>query len=217
MQSALETALASVLGHSARAIAAGRTDTGVHADEQVVSFSTSASIPAGGIREAVLPLLPSDIWIADAADAPQGFDARRDAQRRWYRYAVWLAEAPSAAWRGRCLPHPQPLDLDAMRQAAQCLLGCHDFRGYASPPEGRSTKRTIYIADWLDLAPLLLFEICADGFLTHMVRGIVGGLLWVGRGRWTAEQFAAPLITTDRRDAGPNAPPVGLTLTRIDY
>ena len=75
----------------------------------------------------------------------------------------------------------------------------------------------MFAADWLDLQPLVVFEICADAFLTHMVRSIVGGLLWVGRGHWTAEQFASALTTTDRRDAGPNAPPIGLTLTRIEY
>ncbi len=217
MQAVFEAALADVLGHPTRATAAGRTDTGVHADAQVVSFSSSASIPADGIREALSHLLPSDVWIVDTADAAPDFDARRSALRRWYQYHVWLGSVPTVQWQGRVLAHPQPLDVTAMRAAAHHLLGCHDFRGFSSAPPERNTSRTVYVADWLDRSPLLTFEICADGFLTHMVRGIVGGLLWVGRGRWTAEQFASPLTTTDRRDAGPNAPPVGLTLTRIDY
>lgn len=213
----VENALAEVLGHATRATAAGRTDAGVHADAQVVSFGTSCAIPPHGIREALSHQLPSDIWVVDIAEAPPGFEARRSALRRWYRYAVWRDGTPSAAWQGRCLAHSGRLDLAAMRRAASHLLGRKDFRGVSSPPQGRSTLRTVFAADWLDLAPLAIFEICADAFLTHMVRGIVGGLLWVGRGHWTVQQFAAALTSGDRRDAGPNAPPIGLTLTRIEY
>lgn len=217
VQSVFESALAQTLGHTTRVTAAGRTDAGVHADGQVVSFATSSSIPPQGLREVLPHALPDDIWVVDAAEAADDFDARGSARRRWYRYAVWRGEAASPAWQGRSVCHPDTLDLPSMRRAAVQLLGRHDFRGVSSPPPGRSTLRTVLAADWLDLAPLAAFEICADAFLTHMVRGIVGGLLLVGSGRWTAEQFAAALSTRDRRDGGPNAPAVGLTLTRIDY
>jgi tRNA pseudouridine38-40 synthase len=217
VQAALESALEQVLGHPTRATAAGRTDAGVHADAQVVSLSTASAIPAAALASALAHALPSDVWVVDACEAPPGFDARRNATRRWYRYHVWRGDVPKAAWQGRCLAYSDPLNVPDMRRAAQTILGRHDFRGYASPPEGRSTVRTVFASDVLEQGPLLTYEVCADGFLTHMVRGIVGGLLWVGRGRWTAEQFASALTTTDRRDAGPNAPPVGLTLARIDY
>jgi tRNA pseudouridine38-40 synthase len=217
VQAALEAALAQLLGHPVRATAAGRTDAGVHADAQVISVASASSIPAEGIARALQRYLPADIWIVDAADVPLSFDARRSAERRWYRYHVWRGAVPPVAWQGRCLAHVGALDLPAMREAARHLLGRRDFRGVSSPPAARSSIRTVFAADWLDQPPLATFEICADGFLMHMVRGIVGGLLWVGHGRWTAEQFATALITTDRRNAGPNAPPIGLTLSRIEY
>jgi tRNA pseudouridine38-40 synthase len=218
VQSVFESALAQVLGHTVRTTAAGRTDAGVHADAQVVSFSTTSTLPASALP-AVLPQhLPADTWVIDAAEAPLDFDARRSALRRWYQYAVWRApEPPSTAWQGRALPVSEQLDLPAMRHAAVHLLGRHDFRGFSSPPPDRSTVRTVFAADWLELGPVALFEICADAFLTHMVRTIVGGLLWVGREHWTLEHFTAALRSADRRDAGPNAPPLGLTLARIEY
>jgi len=213
----VESALASVLGQDVRVTAAGRTDAGVHAEAQVASFATSASIPADGIARALPRLLPDDVWLIEATEAPARFDARKSALRRWYRYAIWCGDVPPAGWQGRAMPHREPLDLQAMRHAARTLLGQHDFRGYASESAERSTVRTIFASDVLTQEPLVTYEVCADGFLTHMVRGIVGGLLFVGRGRWTAEQFASALTTTDRRDAGPTAPPIGLTLSRIDY
>jgi len=99
------------------------------------------------------------------------------------------------------------------------LLGQHDFGSFATrPPAGQTTTRTVFAADWLDVnAALLVFEICADAFLKQMVRTIVGSLVWVGTGRWTAEQFASAVASADRRAAGPNAPAVGLSLHRIDY
>lgn len=106
-----------------------------------------------------------------------------------------------------------------MRVAAGSLVGQHDFAALATrPPAGASTVRTVYVSDLFEKdSSLLLFEICADAFLTHMVRAIVGGLLWVGTTRWTSEQFIASLESRDRRLAGPNAPALGLTLHRIDY
>jgi tRNA pseudouridine38-40 synthase len=105
-----------------------------------------------------------------------------------------------------------------MRQASNALIGRHDFASLASDPVAeRSTRRTVFAADWLTHGPLAIFEICADAFLTHMVRGIVGSLLRVGRGHWTPAHFTTALATADRRAGGPNAPAHGLTLSRIDY
>jgi tRNA pseudouridine38-40 synthase len=91
-------------------------------------------------------------------------------------------------------------------------------RGGHAPGQPRSTERTVFAADWLEVSPaLLVFEICADAYLKQMVRTIVGSLLWVGRGRWTPDDFARALASQDRRAAGPNAPALGLTLYRIEY
>ena len=219
IQATLETALASALGHPVRATAAGRTDAGVHADGQVVSFETSSPLPCEGLRRVVQQRLPDDIWIVDATEAGPDFDARRSALRRWYRYAIWRGGVPPAPWQGRCLEERQVLDVDAMRAGANLLLGRRDFASLVTRPSAkRSTIRTVFAADWLEVnAALLLFEICADAFLKQMVRAIVGSLLWVGVGRWTPEQFATAVSSADRRAAGPNAPAVGLSLYRIEY
>lgn len=218
VQAVLEGTLAQALKHPVRVTAAGRTDAGVHADAQVVTFDTASSIPAEGLTRALR--LPEDVWVVEAADAPSNFDARRSARRRWYRYAVWRTHGVPSAWQGRALVDTQPLDLSAMREASRALLGRHDMAALATQPLPRqSTLRTIYAADWLGQAssPLLQFEICADAFLKQMVRAIVGGLLWVGHGRWSPFSFASALASRDRRAAGPNAPAIGLTLTRIEY
>jgi len=201
-----------------RVTAAGRTDAGVHADGQVVSFETSSTIPPAGLLRALPRSLPADVWPIAADDVPVRFDARRSASRRWYRYAIWRGATPPVAWQGRALAETEPLDVQAMRHAARSLLGRHDFASMATQaPIGRSTQRTIFAADWLTSGPLAAFEISADAFLKQMVRGIVGGLLWVGRGHWTPAQFTSALAAADRRAGGPNAPALGLTLARIEY
>jgi len=184
----------------------------------VVSFETSSSIPASSIPRALPQFLPADIWPVEAADVDATFDARRSTLRRWYRYAVWRGPTPPAPWQGRALATSDTLDLAPMRRAARGLLGRHDFASLATEvPAERSTTRTVFAADWITSGPLALFEICADAFLTHMVRGIVGSLLWVGSGHWTLDAFRAALDARDRRAGGPNAPAVGLTLARIEY
>jgi tRNA pseudouridine38-40 synthase len=219
VQSTVETALGSALGHEVRVTAAGRTDTGVHAEGQVISFDTTSTIAPQGLQRVLSNSLPDDVWVHDVAEMPANFDARRSARRRWYRYALWRHGTPSAAWHGRALVHHDPLNLRGMRDASRHLLGRHDFASLVTRPAERgSTRRTVFAADWLEVnASLLLFEICADAFLKQMVRTIVGSLLWVGNGRWQPSDFAAALQATDRRAAGPNAPAEGLTLLRIDY
>jgi tRNA pseudouridine38-40 synthase len=220
VQGQVEAALGRVLRHPVRVLAAGRTDAGVHAEHQVVAFDTRTRINAHGLERALSGWLPEDVWVVKADETSPDFDARRFAVRRWYRYAIWHgAQPPPAAWQGRCLVRAVAPDLGAMRRATQALPGRHDLAALATGvPPGTSTIRTIYAADWLELTPdLLIFEICADGFLKQMVRTIVGSLLWVGGGRWQPEQFSAALRSADRRQAGPSAPAHGLTLYRIDY
>jgi tRNA pseudouridine38-40 synthase len=200
-----------------RVTAAGRTDAGVHADGQVISFDTSSTITPHGLHRVLNSSLPEDVWVNTSAEVPAGFDARRSARRRWYRYALWRGHAPSPEWHGRALAHSDALDLCAMREASTSLIGSHDFASFATQHVG-TTQRTLFAADWRQVNPtLLLFEVCATGFLKHMVRGVVGSLLWVGGGRWSPTEFERALKATDRRAAGPNAPAHGLTLHRIDY
>ena len=220
LQPTVEGALGAALGHSVRVTAAGRTDAGVHADAQVVSFDTASTITPRGLVQVLRTTLPDDVWVRESAETGPDFDARRSARQRWYRYALWRGHLrPSTAWVGRTLEQPDRLDIPAMRAATRSLVGTHDFAAFATrPSEERSTVRTVFAADWRELnQQLLLFEICANAFLQHMVRGAVGSLLWVGAGRWSPEEFTAALASKDRRAAGPNAPASGLTLHRIDY
>jgi tRNA pseudouridine38-40 synthase len=219
VQATVESSLSSALAHPVRVTAAGRTDAGVHAEGQVISFDTSSTITPHGLQRVLSHTLPEDVWVHEVSETTPEFDARRSARRRWYRYAVWRNATPPAAWHGRALPHTDPLDLRAMRHASGALVGRHDFASLVTRPAVRgSTQRTVFAADWLEVSPsLLMFEICADAFLKQMVRTIVGSLLWVGTGRWQPDAFADALDASDRRAAGPNAPAAGLTLYRIEY
>ena len=219
VQATVESALSSAVDHRVRVTAAGRTDAGVHADGQVISFDTTSTITPDGLQRVVSTRLPHDVWVVDCSEARGDFDARRSATRRWYRYAIWRHGTPSSAWHGRSWSYTDALNPGAMREGAKHLLGSHDFASLVtSPSEPTSTVRTVFAADWLEnSAELLTFEICADAFLKQMVRAIIGSLLWVGSGHWQPEDFKSALEQKDRRAAGPNAPANGLTLHHIEY
>jgi tRNA pseudouridine38-40 synthase len=219
VQAVVESALSASLAHPVRVTAAGRTDAGVHAEGQVISFGTTSTITPEGLHQVVQRHLPDDVWFQEVSSVPADFNARRSARRRWYRYALWRQSTPPWSWRGRALVDYEPLNLRAMREASRHLIGRHDFASLETRPSTTgSTMRTVFAADWLEVSPsLLLFEICADAFLKQMVRTIVGSLLWVGSGRWQPSDFVAALQAIDRRAAGPNAPAEGLTLHRIEY
>jgi tRNA pseudouridine38-40 synthase len=229
IQEVLEEALAGCLGERIRVTAAGRTDAGVHATGQVVSFVTGrvASFATGGrlagarLVRAVNAHLPEDVQVAWADQVADGFDARRTALRRHYRYCIWNHPRPDI-WRRRWTWHlPDRLDDEAMERAAATLVGRRDFAGFAGQasrePLGRTTVRTVERATWWRDGPVLSFEIAADAFLRHMVRGLVGTLVLVGRGRINQADFEEIVVRADRRRAGPNAPARGLTLIGVDY
>jgi tRNA pseudouridine38-40 synthase len=217
----LEEALARSLGERVRVTAAGRTDAGVHASGQVVSFSTRGRVAPPELLRATNAHLPDDVLVHGAAEVPAELDARRSALRRHYRYLIWSHRLPSL-WHRRWAWHlTDRLDLDAMQEAARLLVGTHDvasFLGHRSQePAGRTTVRTVERADWWQADRLIGFEITANAFVRHMVRGIVGTLVEVGRGKVDPAQFGAILTAADRRQAGPNAPPHGLILTGVEY
>jgi tRNA pseudouridine38-40 synthase len=221
VQGVLETALASVLNEPVRVTAAARTDTGVHAGGQVVSFRTASRLATDAVLRACNARLPDDVLVTAAREQPPGFDARRAARRRSYRYSVWNAPLP-CLWRRRYLHHvADPLDVAEMDRASQRLVGTLDYRAFASelgPRErARGTTRTVTRAGWEAAGALLTFDITASGFLRHMVRGVVGTLLRVGRRRLGVLEFDAILRGRDRRLAGPTAPAAGLALVGVDY
>lgn len=221
VQEVLEEALARSLGERVRVAVAGRTDAGVHASGQVVSFSTRGRLAAPELLRAANAHLPDDVQVHDAAEMPPTFDARRSARRRHYRYLLWSHQRPNLWWR-RWAWHVTDLpDLPRMQAAADELVGTHDFASFlghrSQEPAGRTTVREVQRAAWWRESELIGFEITANAFLRHMVRGIVGTLIEVGRGRLEPAQFGSILEAVDRRRAGPNAPAHGLILTGVDY
>ena len=233
MQGELERALASICGEAIRLAAAGRTDAGVHATGQVISFRSATGLDAATIGRGVNALLPADIAVRGLDEADEAFHARFSATGRTYEYRIRNAPQREPLERHREHWLPQPLDIEAMRRATALLPGRHDLSAFAlGPPRElserrdqrlrlpggwRAGERTIVRAEWLQEGTLLRSVIEADGFLRGMVRAIVGTLIWVGRGTITVERFSEVIASHDRTQAGPNAPPHGLCLVGVEY
>lgn len=217
VQGALEGKLARVMGEQIRIAAAGRTDVGVHATGQVISFTTAARIPTDRLVLALNSLPPFSVVVRSVEEAPAGFHARFSATSRSYRYSL-LRGGPSPFLRRYATWAPDLVRVDRMRAALEPLLGQHDFTSFcAAGAEAIHNIRTIRVARFEERGRLLLFRITADGFLQQMVRTIVGTLLEVERGKREPEEIAEILAARDRRRAGPTAPAHGLCFTRATY
>jgi len=214
VQGELERVLAVICGEPVRITGAGRTDAGVHASGQVIDLRTRSGLAAAELERGVNALLPEDIAISDLEPAADAFHARFSATGRTYEYRIRNAAVRDPLWTRREHWHPGELDVAAMRAASAHLVGRHDFAAFAA---GESGERTVKRADWTHEGSILRFEIEADAFLRGMVRGIVGTLLWVGRGKLTVPAFAEVLAARDRGLAGPSAPARGLCLVSVRY
>ena len=217
VQGELEEAIARVLGAPAPLTIAGRTDAGVHALVQIASLTTDGSLP-DSFERAINSLTGPDVAITAAAEAP-GFDARRQARSRRYRYRVELGAPPSPFERGRALNWPHPFDRDALGQCAAMLVGTHDFTAF-TPTETEHVRfeRDVIDALWRDEGErIATFEIEADAFMRNMVRVLVGTMLEVGGGRRDPASFRALLDGAPRAEAGPTAPAHGLYLIGVTY
>ncbi len=217
VEGVLRDALTTLLRHPAEVVVAGRTDAGVHATGQVASVVTASDLPAARVRRGLAGLLPPDVAAREVADAPPGFDARRDAVARRYEYRV-LTGPPAPLRRARVLHHPAPLDEGALAAAAALLRGRHDFRAFTpTRTEHVFFERTLARCDWERRGDELVLTVEADAFLRHMVRVIAGTLLLVGRGAWEPARVAALLGGAPRGAAGPTAPARPLTLVGVRY
>ena len=220
VQGVFEAAVEALLGGPVRALAAGRTDSGVHAEGQVVALSLAPAqqLPERAFVQGLNALLPEDAAVLDARWAPQGFDPRRSSLGKLYRYRILNVRARSPLRRHSHWLLYSPLDLAAMRAAAAPLLGQHDFSAFrAGDCPARTTVRRI---DRLSVEPgeagEIVIEVRGTAFLKHMVRNIVGTLIEVGRGRRPGD--LTPLLASrDRRLAGQTAPAHGLCLVEVYY
>ena len=210
VQETVEGALATVLRREVALTVAGRTDRGVHARGQVASHDGDPA-PLRNLNA----LLPGDVSVLASEPAPDGFDARRDARSRTYRYRVHMRSAPSPFERGRALWWPRPLDRDALRACAAALVGTHDFTAF-TPTETDHVRfqREVLRAEWVEEpGDVLAFWIEADTFMRHMVRVLVGTMLEGAR----PERFRELLEGRPRSEAGATAPAHGLYLESVAY
>jgi tRNA pseudouridine38-40 synthase len=210
VQQVLEEALARMFQQSLRVHSAGRTDAGVHAEGQVAHVDVPFPIPARGLVLGLNQILPHDVRILAAEPVADDFHARFDATGKTYAYRIWNAENADVFASATHAHVAQPLDVAAMHQAAQQLLGTHDFKAFTvAEPEVSSTIRTIDSIRVIGEDARITLTVSADGFLRSMVRRIAGSLIEVGRGKLAAEALFAEARWT--------APAKGLVLVEVRY
>jgi tRNA pseudouridine38-40 synthase len=218
IQGELERALLRIMKEPIKLVGAGRTDAGVHAAGQVISFATSCSIPTERVCVALNSVLPQDIVLLKTEEVGPEFHARYSAKRRIYQYSILNAEKPSAL-QGRYTWHiPEALNLATMRKGAAHLAGTHDFAAFSlSQRDGKSTVRNLEALEISRRGDVITIELKASGFLHSMARGIVGTLVDVARGRRSPDDIKRILEGKDRGAAGKTAPARGLCLVEVIY
>lgn len=218
VQSAVEAALGRIANHTLRVTCAGRTDAGVHAAQQVVHFDSDAARTEHQWILGCNSLLPSDVslrWVQPVSDE---FDARRSAHARHYRYVIHNHRARSALLMNRVAWWPQPLDAEAMHRAAQALLGENDFSAFRSAQcQSHTPMRFMRSITVFRRDDFVVMDVCANAFLHHMVRNLIGSLVEAGWGRQPETWMAQLLAGRDRSRAGATAPPDGLTFIGPEY
>lgn len=219
VQGALEAAVLAFSGESASVRGAGRTDAGVHAFGQVAHLDLTRDWDTDTVRDAInAHLKPHPIAVLSAEVAPPAFDARFSALKRHYLYRIVNRRAPLALDAARAWRVARPLDAEAMHEAAQRLVGRHDFTTFrAAECQAKSPVKTLDRLDVHRSGEEVRILASARSFLHHQVRSMVGSLALVGEGKWRADDLSNALAARDRKACGPVAPPDGLYLVGVDY
>jgi tRNA pseudouridine38-40 synthase len=219
VQGALETAVKAICAEDVRVHGAGRTDAGVHALAQVAHCDIAKHFVPGRFRDGLnAHLRPHPIAVLSADIVADNFEARFSALKRHYLYRIVNTRANLALDIGRVWRVPRPLDADAMHRAAQRLIGKHDFTTFRDTEcQAKSPDKTLDQLDVTRHGDAIDIVTSARSFLHSQVRSMVGSLVWVGEGRWSADDLAAALAARNRAACGPVAPPQGLYLVRVDY
>lgn len=218
VQQAIEEAIEKITGAIVPVIAAGRTDTGVHARAMAAHFKTESPLPTERFLGGLNGTLPKDIAILAVEEAADDFHARFSAKSKRYEYTIHHSPIRQAIGRRFSWQVRKKLDVAAMRAGANYLIGTHDFAAFeSSGAESNTTVRTVSLAEWTENGERLVFAIEANAFLYNMVRTIVGSLVEIGLAKQPPEWLDGLIKSRDRTQAGPTAPAKGLCLIRVDY
>jgi len=219
IQRELEKAIKRLTGERLRVIAASRTDAGVHARGQVVSFRTNSSLPPQTFINGLNHYLPRDIAVKAAYRVDDLFNVRRDAISREYSYYILNSLTRSPTRQGFSYLVTSPLDIEAANRVAESLIGEHDLASFASAngTRIRSTVRHVFKASFEREGEVVIFNMVANSFLPHQVRNTVGALIRVALGKMSADEFNSIIEAKEPGMAGPTAPACGLYLSRVNY
>ena len=218
IQEVLERALSKFANHKIEVITAGRTDSGVHARYQVVSFETTATRELYGWMRGVNALLPADIVIQDVAIVSNDFDARYSAISRTYKYYLYQNVVRSAVLNKKIGWYHADLDVEKIREASKLLIGRQDFSAFrASECQALTPVRDLSVLNITEHENIICFEITANAFLHHMIRNIVGAFVYIGNGKLSINGLNDIIISKNRKLAPPTFMPDGLYLTHVQY
>ena len=218
IQGKIEKVLALLCGTEVEVIGAGRTDAGVHARAMVANVHMETDKTPGEIRDYMNHYLPEDICINDVRECSDRFHARYNAVGKHYTYTLYVGDLKPLFRRKYVTVCEKCPDTEKMRAAAAYLIGKHDFKSFsANPNMKKSTVRELYDIEILRKKDLIYLNFHGEGFLQNMVRIMVGTLLLAGEGKIPPERVGEILLSKDRRQAGPTAPPEGLCLMKVDY
>jgi tRNA pseudouridine38-40 synthase len=224
VQGTLASAIGRITGEKVLPQGSGRTDAGVHALAQVVTFVTESSVPTENFVKALNDILPASVRVLEVTEAPPEFHARHSARAKTYRYRIYRAAICPPFLARYTWHYPYPLDEPAMAQAAARVVGEHDFTSFAAvdPERGRDHEpalnvRNIFSSAWERTAGELVYTVRGSGFLHHMVRNLVGTFILVGRGTLHGVDVSRILEARNRSAAGATAPASGLYLVNVEY